>query len=327
MAASESVGKERVDVARRNGRRRIGILIAACAAVLAAAFLAPARFPDTFGLAMPFEAALPWLGILVVLLLIAALARRAWLGILVSLVAVAAWSWVFVPRILPLEPVAMVGNTETVSVLSQNVRISGGDTAGARAAAEKLRGEDADLLALQEIAPEQRETVAGVLRETYPYEAHASTVGLWSRYPILDSEPLDLGLGWDRALRATIATPGGDTEVYVVHAASARIDGHAPRDEMLAELADEIRNDGSPRIIAAGDFNASSDDRSFVPLRELLAEPRQGAGGFGFSWPAQFPVVRLDHILLRGFDAREMTTVPLGDSDHLAVSAVLRPSA
>ncbi len=325
--AWETSGRERVDVARRNGRRRAGVLIAACAAVLVAAFLAPERFPDAFGLALLFEAALPWLGVLAALLLIAALVRRAWLGILVSLAAVVAWSIVFVPRILPLEPIAMVGSAETVSVLSQNVRIGAGDTDEARAAAEQLRGEDADLLALQEIAPDQRDTVAAALGESYPYEAHASTVGLWSRYPILEAEPLDLGLGWDRALRASVQTPGGDTTVYVVHAASARIDGHAQRDEMLTQLAEVIRADGSPRIVTLGDFNASTDDRFFAPLAELLVEPRQSAGGFGFSWPAQFPVVRLDHVLVRGFDARDMATQRLGDSDHLAVSAELRPAA
>ncbi len=313
-------------MARRNGRRRVGILIAALSAVLTAAFLAPGRFPDAFGFALPFEAVLPWLGIAAGLLLIAALARRAWLGILVSLIAVAAWAFVFVPRVLPLDPVAVVGNAPTVSVLSQNVRLGAGDTAAARTAGAELGGSGADLVAVQEIAPEQRATFAAELAASHPYDATASTVGLWSRFPIRSSEPLDLGLGWDRALRAEVETPGGDTTVYVVHAASARLDGHGQRDEMLAELAEVIRADGSPRIIALGDFNASTDDRSFTPLSALLAEPRQSSGGFGFSWPSSFPVVRLDHILVRGFDAREMATEPRGDSDHLAISARLRPT-
>lgn len=301
-------------------RRRVGVLIAALAAVTIAAMLVPERFPDLFGLALPFEAMLPWLGVVVGLLLIAALARRAWLGILVALAAVAVWSWVFVPRVLPLDPATASASTGTVSVLSQNLQGGAGDPlASARAALS----EQPDLLAFQEIDTESREELGRALQDAYPHTANASTVGLWSRYPIRDTQPLDLGLGWPRALRAVVATPGGDTTVYVVHAASARLQGHDARDQMLAELTELVRADASPRIIALGDFNAGPDDRAFTPLLEVLQEPRQTTGGFGFSWPAKFPVVRLDHVLVRGFDPRDVTTVPLGASDHLAVTAEL----
>lgn len=308
----------------RNGRRRrVGILIAALAAVLVAAFIVPQRFPDPFGLALPFEAVLPWLGVPVALLLIAALARRAWLGILVSLLAVAVWSFTFVPRIMPLNPAASADTAETITVLSQNLQGAAGHPG---AAAQAVLDLQPDLLALQEIDAESRDTLEATLQDAYPHTARASTVGLWSRYPILASEPLDLELGWSRAVRAVVATPGGDTAVYVVHAASARLQSHEQRDKMLAELADRIRLDESPRVIVMGDFNAGSDDRAFAPLAEILVEPRQTSGGFGFSWPRQFPFVRLDHILERGFDPRDMATIPLGDSDHLAVTAELRPS-
>lgn len=305
---------------RTGRRRRVGVLIAALAAVSIAAMLAPERFPDVWGLALPFEAMLPWLGVPVALLLIAALARRAWLGILVSLAAVAVWSWVFVPRVLPLEPATAGASAGTVTVLSQNLQGGAGDPL---ASARGALAEQPDLLAFQEIDADSRAELGRALQDAYPYTANASTVGLWSRYPIRDTEPLDLGLGWPRALRAVVATPGGDTSVYVVHAASARLQGHDARDQMLAELAELVRADASPRIIALGDFNAGPDDRAFAPLLEVLQEPRQTAGGFGFSWPAKMPVVRLDHVLLRGFDPRAMTTQPLGTSDHLAVSAEL----
>ncbi|QYM75960.1 endonuclease/exonuclease/phosphatase family protein [Leucobacter luti] len=308
-------------MARRTGsRRRIGVLIAVLAAVLIAALGAPARFPDLFGLALPFEAILPWLGAPIALLLIAALARRAWLGILVSLLAVVVWSFVFVPRIMPLNPPSASEVDATVTVLSQNLQGAAGDPA---TTTQAVLDRAPDLLALQEIDGESRDALDAALLEAYPYAERASTVGLWSTYPILESEPLDLGLGWKRALRAVVATPGGDTTVYVVHAASARLQGHEQRDQMLTQLTEQIQADGSPRIIALGDFNAGTDDRSFVPLTDLLVEPRQTAGGFGFSWPAAFPFVRLDHVLERGFDARSMETIPLGGSDHLAVTAEL----
>lgn len=309
--------------ARTGKRRRVGVLIAALAAVLIAACVAPERFPDVFGLALPFEAMLPWLGVPIALLLIAALARRAWLGILVSLAAVAVWSFVFVPRVMPLDPAASAASGQSVTVLSQNLQGATDDpAASARAALE----EAPDLLALQEIEPDAGAEIAAALQERYPYQASASTVGLWSTYPVTEAEPLDLGLGWPRALRAVVATPGGDTTVYVVHAASARLSGHDQRDQMLAELTDRIRADESPRIIALGDFNAGPDDRAFSPLLDVLVEPRQTSGGFGFTWPTTFPLVRLDHVLVRGFDTRDMVTAPLGESDHLAVRAELQPT-
>lgn len=318
-------------MASNKRRRPLGVPIAVMAGVLAATLLAHRLLPETLGLALAVEAVLPWLGAPVLLLLVAALARRARLGVWVSLAAVLAWAMVFVPQILPLE--AQAGAAEgaaesaadsSLSVLSQNVRGADRDAVSTATAAA---AREPDLLALQEVDGGSRPGVAAALAERYPYTVTVGTVGLWSRFPILDTEPLDLGLGWSRALRAVVAAPGGDVTVYVVHAASARPLAHDDRDTMLAELARVIAGDDSARLIAVGDFNAGSEDRAFRALRATLSEPRQTGGGFGFTWPAAFPAVRLDHVLVRGFAASDMAAVPLGDSDHLAVTAELRASA
>ncbi|WP_052961398.1 MULTISPECIES: endonuclease/exonuclease/phosphatase family protein [unclassified Leucobacter] len=303
-------------------RRPAGILIALCSALLGAAILWHAQVPDLLGLALPFEAVLPWLGVPIALLLLAALFRRAWFGILMSLAAVAAWSIVFTPRVLPLEPVSGSG-AAAITVLSQNLHgVDGSPEKSARAAI----GQQADIVAFEEVDAAARGTVDEVLGGAYPHAVRVGTVSLWSRFPLSNLEPLDLGLGWKRALRVTAETPSGPVRVYAVHAASARIGAHEERDRMLDELRQEIQQDGASRIIAMGDFNAGTDDRAFAPLLELLREPRDSSWGFGFTWPAEFPFVRLDHVLERGFDPRAMRTVELGDSDHLAVVATLRPS-
>lgn len=302
-------------------RRRVGVLLALLAAGFAALVIAPGIVPDGTPFALPFDAVLPWLGAPIALVILAALVRRAWLGTLAGIAAAVVWAVAFLPGILPLTP-ATAGGGERVSVLSQNLRGAAGDPEStARAALDR----SPDLIAFQELDAASRAPVAAVLDEAYPHSVAVGTLGLWSRFPIDDLEPLDLGLGWYRAMRADLASPEGPIRIYAVHAASARIFSHEQRDEMLTELADLVRDDPSGRVVALGDFNAGSEDRVLAPLLDEVREPNQTSGGFGFSWPRRFPFVRLDHVLVRGFEATDAETVRLGDSDHLAVTAELLP--
>ena len=43
--------------------------------------------------------------------------------------------------------------------------------------------------------------------------------------------------------------------------------------------------------------------------------------GFGFTWPAKFPVVRIDQILVRGVEPESSWVLPANGSDHLPVTA------
>ena len=308
---------------RTRRRSRPGVLLAVLAAVFGAIIVVPTAFPEPFGLGLVIEAVLPWFGVPIGLILLAALARRRWLGTLVALAAVIAWAIVFVPRVLPLAVPAHVSasaqsKTAGISLISQNLHGAAGDP---ESTAREVLHAAPDLVAFQELDGGSREAVDAVLGEHYPYLARAGSVSLWSVYPVSDAEPLDLGLGWNRALRASVAAPGGEVTVYVVHAASARIGEHGPRDRMLGALTALIREDASARILAVGDFNAGTDDRAFAPLASLLTEPRQTSGGFGFTWPEQFPVVRLDHVLARGLTATAASTERLGASDHLGIAA------
>lgn len=298
------------------------------AGVLGFFMLVPSVVPAESGWALTFDAALPWLGVPVGLILIAALARRRWLGVLAALAAAAIWCTAFVPTLMPLDDssgaVAQAAGVTPVTVFSQNVQ---GATADPGLAAQAAVDRSPDLVALQELDYDSRAAVGEVLDPAYSYNAAVGTVGLWSRFPIEGVEPLELGLGWNRAFRATLNHPDGEIVVYVVHAASVRLNSHASRDAMLAHLADTVANDPAGRIIAVGDFNAGSHDRSLAPLQELLDEPRQTGGGFGFTWPSGAPLVRLDHVLVRGFKASENTTLKLGGSDHRANLATLWPAS
>ncbi|SCF63550.1 vancomycin resistance protein VanJ, partial [Streptomyces sp. Ncost-T6T-2b] len=49
----------------------------------------------------------------------------------------------------------------------------------------------------------------------------------------------------------------------------------------------------------------------------------EAGAGLGFTWPAAFPVVRIDDVLVRGMTPRAAWTLPATGSDHLPVAARL----
>lgn len=275
--------------------------------------------PDVGGFGFVIDSAAPWLGLGIPLLVVlSAFARRGrpWVAICVPLLA---WAIIFGPSIVPLSWTAPAASANTLTVASQNVEASSGTGA---ASATALAATDADVIAIQEMDSTTSADVGAVLDADYQYSYQVGTVGLWSTYPILNAQPWDLGLGWQRALAADIETPDGLVSIYVIHAASARIGDHGDRDEMLKNLADVLPNDENDRVIAVGDFNAASSDRAFQPILSQLSEPNQSDGWFGFTWPSSpFAAARLDHFLQRGMTVTSNTVIPAGGSDHRAILA------
>jgi len=262
---------------------------------------------------------LPWLGFALVPLVVAALLirpRTAWIAA-VPLVAWTVALWGFLPVPWQGDPPAA---GRGLLIATQNVEAGSGTGA---ASARALADEGAGILAFTELDAESGSAIADELADAYPHAYRVGTVGVWSRYPILDEEALDLGLGWKRALRVEVDAPGGAVSVYVVHAASLRPGEQSARDGMLSALGERIRGDRSPRVIALGDFNAVSTDPALAPIADALGEVRFGGIGPSFTWPASFPAVRIDHVFQRGYPSGSGRTASAGASDHLAVVAAL----
>ncbi len=167
---------------------------------------------------------------------------------------------------------------------------------------------EADLLAAQEVTAQ-----CGL---DYPHHFAVGTVALWSRYPITDSARLDLDLGWYRALRATVNAPHGPVTVFVAHLGSVRPGATEDRDRSLRRLAELARAQSGP-VLVLGDLNTASTDREMA----LFQGFQDARSGFGFTWPAAFPVVRLDHVLYRGLTPGSATTSAANGSDHRAAVA------
>lgn len=265
-------------------------------------------------------AILPWLGLalLAVLITAAFLARRV---IVLTLVPVLVWILAMAPS-LPGLPVAGAEESTPITVASQNVRAQSG---GAAASAGELAGQGADVVALTELDGESLSAAREALAADYPYSSAVGTVAIWSRYPITDVEPLFLGLGWKRALRAEVQTTTTPLAVYVLHAASVRPGHQQDRDTMLAGLADAVAADPAAGLITVGDFNATSADPALSAIRAQADWVRPTDGTLGFTWPAAFPLARIDQVFVRGLSVLSSSTIRAGNSDHLATLTTITP--
>lgn len=266
------------------------------------------------------DSGLPLLGLALPVLLVCAAVTRSRAAIGASAVAAIIWGVMFVPGLLPLSAAGASGG-EQIVVASQNVQANSGTAAES---AETLAATGADVIALQEMDSESRDAASATLDAIYPYNYGVGTVGVWSTYPIDNAQMIDLGLGWERGLAADLDTPAGLVSLYVVHAASARPDSYEDRNTMLSNLAEYLARDENDRVIAVGDFNAGSSDRALGAITAELTEANQSGGGFGFTWPAEAPVVRIDHLFQRGMDVVSNGTMRAGSSDHLAVITTLK---
>jgi len=291
----------------------LGLVALATAALL----LWHRAIPDAGGVMGLVESVLPWFGVLIVLLAIVGVARRsAFIGLGVA-VSVIVWLGVFVPHMVPHS-----GHGDPrFTVASQNVNANNVDPART---IEALAARHPQVIALQELTTGSAQIASATLDHEYPDHYLVGTVGVWSTLPLKNEQSLTLGLGWKRALRVDVETPAGDVRLYALHAASLRPGEFTQRDTMLSTLAATLKADDAKKLLAVGDFNAASTDRAFTQLLGTVDEPDISDWGFGFTWPARFPIARVDHVLERGLDVVDNRTLPSSGSDHRAVEAGLR---
>lgn len=306
----------RVSVLRPRRRPR-GLLTGLVALGIGALLLWHGMLPDIGGSASLIETFLPWLGGALLLLALGALLRLSLFAGLAVTAAAAVWWSAFGAVLLP----SPNSGTPRFTVVSQNIHA---DNPSAGAIAKQLAARSPDLIVLQELDATARATVEAELDTRYPHQAIVGTVGLWSRYELSGKQPLGLGLDWNRALSVDVATPGVATRVYAVHLASVRPGEHQQRDSMLAQLTETVVADASEHVLVIGDLNTASTDSALAPLLDRIGEEPDSGLGLGFTWPAAFPVARLDHALVRGLTTVSSVVLPPNGSDHRAIEVGLR---
>ncbi|AKJ15456.1 membrane protein [Streptomyces incarnatus] len=316
------------------GRWKRGRVLAALAVLLGLLMPLHAEITNTGGLGSLVETFLPWFGLFIPVLLVGALWRRSASAVVALLLPAVVWVNLFGGL---LGDKARSGGDLTV--VSHNVDAGNPDPAGT---ARDLAASGADLLALEELTPQARGTYEKALAKAYRYHTVLGTVGLWSRLPLSDTQPVDVKtdygplaetkpadvkLSYARALRTTVATDQGPLAVYVAHLGSVRVFpragfGTVGRDRGAQALGEAIAAERNERVVLLGDLNGTTDDRAFADITSRMRSAQDAAGdGFGFSWPARFPMVRIDQILVRGVEPRSSWVLPATGSDHLPVAA------
>jgi vancomycin resistance protein VanJ len=299
---------------------RRGLVLAALAVILALVMLLHSHIPNRVGnLGSLTETFLPWLGLAIPVLLLLGLLRRSATALIAVLLPAVVWLNLFGGLLTD-----KTGAGGDLMVATHNVNAGNPDPAGT---ARQVAASGADVLALEEVPAGAVPVYEKALASTYRYHAVEGTVGLWSKYPMSDVRAVDIKLGWKRAMRATLATPKGPVAVYVAHMPSVRVKLEAgftarQRDTSADALGEAIAAEPLKRVILLGDLNGTMNDRSLNAVTSQMRSTQGAAGsGFGFSWPASFPMARIDQIMVRGVEPESSWTLSRTGSDHLPVAA------
>lgn len=332
---SRTAGARAGGTGPRPGPWTRGPVLVAPALLLGLLMSAHAWVPNRIGnLGSLVETFLPWFGLVVPVLLAAALRRRSAPAVLALALPVLVWCNLFG---------GLLGDRShpggDLTVAGHNVGAENPDPAGT---ARDLASSGADVLALVELTPQDRAVYEDGLARAYPYHAVLGTVGLWSTRPLSGTEPIDTRTDYGplaatkpaggdadeiRALRTTVTTDRGPLAVYVAHLWSVRVNPRGgfsteARDRGAQAIADAVAAEPNERVVLLGDLNGTTDDRAFAGVTAQMRSAQEVAGtGFGFSWPAAFPVARIDHILVRGVRPESAWSLPATGSDHLPVAA------
>ncbi|MFG2358556.1 endonuclease/exonuclease/phosphatase family protein [Streptomyces sp. NPDC048521] len=296
------------------------MVLAALGLLLALVMLVHSRIPNRVGnLGSLTETFLPWLGVAIPVLMVLALIRKSATALITLLLPAIVWLNLFGGLLTDKS-----GSGGDLVVATHNVNADNPDPA---ATATDVAASGADVLALEELPASAVPVYEKALSRTYKYHAVVGTVGLWSTYPMSGVRAVDIKLGWKRAMRATVATPRGPVAVYVAHLPSVRVKMEAgftarQRDKSADALGEAIADETVQRVILLGDLNGTMNDRSLNAVTAQMRSTQGAAGsGFGFSWPASFPMARIDQIMVKGVEPQSSWTLPRTDSDHLPVAA------
>ncbi|MFD3781237.1 endonuclease/exonuclease/phosphatase family protein, partial [Streptomyces sp. NPDC058612] len=288
---------------------RRGLVLAAVAALISLVMVFHADLPNDVGnLGSLTETFLPWLGLAVPVLLACAVYRKSATALIAILLTAVVWANIFGGLVTDKS-----GAGGNLTVATHNVDADNADPHGT---AVSVAAAGADVLALTELKSGAVPVYEKALAATYKYHSVEGTVGVWSRYPLSSSRPVDIKMGWVRAMRATVSTPVGDVGVYVAHLPSVRVKLNAgftanQRDDSADALGAALASEPLKKVILLGDLNGTMNDRALSEVTSQMRSTQGAAGdGFGFSWPAQFPMARIDQIMVRGMKPEASWTLP-----------------
>lgn len=146
-----------------------------------------------------------------------------------------------------------------------------------------------------------------------------------SRYPIIESDILRLPTSWGSeprtALRAVVATPYGQVEVWSTHLGLS----HRDRQNQVETLLEAVESSRIPSIVL-GDFNALPGSPEIQAMTNRLQDVGElagdGRGTFYVDASLEQELPRIDYIWLdEGLLPVGYKVIDSQASDHLAVTA------
>lgn len=210
-----------------------------------------------------------------------------------------------------------------------------------------IKESGADIVGLQEVNPTAEAFLIAGLRDIYPYWAIDSShrsqtggIGLFSRYPIVESETIH---GLFNNQRVVMDVDGTPLVVYNVHVAIPQNFAPNPlgfnatlRAGEVRELARDVASE-TERAVLLGDFNLPDQSNDYQVLAAALKDVYRDVGwGMGWTHPGPFIVsstfyairwMRIDYIFIKPdgrLQALNARVLPdSGGSDHSPVVAML----
>jgi vancomycin resistance protein VanJ len=274
-----------------------------------------------------------WFVPLLVLLPVALLAKARQASVMALLILLAALPLVG-PDFVPGAPPSAPGEAPRLRVLTYNALISSLDF---DAVETMIRAEQPDVVAIQELSHEMADEISARVGETYPHRllnpwSDPRGIGLWSRYPIVNSSTRSLELWENWAQVAQLDVEGRTVHLWNVHLwpigtldreafSENLVRQHQQAEELSAAVASL---EGS--VLVVGDLNASPTNRTYGILSQTLDDAwRRAAFGPGFTFPAPgsalpgvLPFLRIDYLWVKGpLVPLEVRILDDSGSDHL----------
>ncbi len=214
--------------------------------------------------------------------------------------------------------------SETVKILSSNVRRN---NTHHQQVLDLISKETPDVVTLQEVDDVWLEALKP-LDKTYPYRqiikvSYQERLSLYSRLPIITSHEKYYGIYKIPVLIVTLNVNGHPLTVYTTHLISPTTPRDAQaRNQALIQLAQEIHSAKEPGVLI-GDMNISPWSPYFYDLLRTsgLKDSRYGFG-IQASWPTYVPpfLIPLDHCLVHpSIQVLDRRVGPNIGSDHYPV--------
>lgn len=251
------------------------------------------------------------------------------MGVWASVVVVGVAVWTQLPVFVAN---GAAGAGAQLTAMQSNIRFGHAD---AHALVAQIRANNVDVLTVSELTDDALANLAAagigeLLPHSYVVPAPSSAgEGIWSRYPLTEQRSYD-GFG-NVQLSARMTLPSGEVvTVFAFHP----VPPYPDTDRWSVEMR-EIKSIlfGSPEsagaAIVGADLGATHDHALFRSLLETRFEDAADQIGAGMvaTYPADqiYPaLVGIDHILAAGARADTVETVPIPQSDHLAIVAEVR---